>query len=267
MFWNQVHCLKSSLFSDVGTPVKSGITFHRQSSSTSTVTKPSATPTSNHAPSVPLAPPSQRPKFTFNISPGNKGNKTESSTAKHEGKEKYDKNGLKEKFINPSTDSLSSETKSPISSLGKFSETLSKPDTSKSPGKSDGSSVEVKGQALGGQKDKIKETSDEGLPLRKENKEKKLSPKKPRPPPLFIPRPLVQGKGMPSHTRKLYLFVSCSQGNQDFYFLTNLELHKFPLKLKLLRAHSSVLHLERISPYSLNTMSSRQVTRIKTSIN
>lgn len=234
MFWNQVHCLKSSLFSDVGTPVKSGITFHRQSSSTSTVTKPSATPTSNHAPSVPLAPPSQRPKFTFNISPGNKGNKTESSTAKHEGKEKYDKNGLKEKFINPSTESLSSETKSPISSLGKFSETLSKPDTSKSPGKSDGSSVEVKGQALGGQEDKIKETSDEGLPLRKENKEKKLSPKKPRPPPLFIPRPLVQGKGMPSHTRKLHLFVSCSQGNQDFNFLTNLELHKFPLKLKLL---------------------------------
>lgn len=187
---------------DVGTPVKSGIIFHRQSSSTSTVTKPSTTPTSNHAPSAPLAPPSQRPKFAFTISPGNKGNKTEPIAAKREEKDKDEKMGMKEKLKSPSSESVSSEIKSPISSLGKISETFSNPDTSKTLSKSDSSPVEGKEQASGGQKDKNKETSDEGLTLRKENKGKKLSPKKPRPPPLFIPRPVIQGKGTSSNTPK-----------------------------------------------------------------
>ena len=199
----------------MGIPVKSGIIFHRQPSSTSTVTKPSTTPTSIHAPSVPLASPSQRPKFTFTISAGTKANKTEPSKAKPEGKEHGEKDvkiGMKEKLSSSSIENASSEIKSPIASSGKISETFTKPDTIKSPSRLDSSS------ASGGQKEKAKENSEERFPLKKEGKDKVPSPKKPRPPPLFIPRPLAQGKGTPVYTCKLHLFVlwCCTDNSVGF---------------------------------------------------
>lgn len=188
-------------FLDVGTPVKSAIHFHRNPSSTSTVTKPSTTPTSNHAPSVPLASPSQRPKFTFTISPANKVNKTDPSKAKHEGKvagEKDESIGLRGESSSSTDEGAPSEIKSPIASSDKRSEAVAKSETAQAPAKPD-----AKDQVSGGQKEKTKGSSDEIFPLKKEEKEKVVSPKKPRPPPLFIPRPVAQGIGTSLSTRKL----------------------------------------------------------------
>ncbi|KAL9955427.1 hypothetical protein ACROYT_G036754 [Oculina patagonica] len=186
---------------DVGTSVKSGIVFHRNPSSTSTITKPSTTPTSNHAPSVPLVSPSQRPKFTFTIAATNKGNKTDFSKAKHEGKElgqKGESIGMRAKVSSSTDENASSEIKSPIASSDKRAETVAQSEASKSPAKPDSSLANAKGHASASHKDKTKTSSEESFPLKKEEKEKVVSPKKPRPPPLFIPRAVVQGKGTPS---------------------------------------------------------------------
>lgn len=81
----------------------------------------------------------------FNIFFGNKGNKIELSIVKYEGKEKYDKNGLKEKFSNFSIESFFFEIKFLIFLLGKFLEIFLKFDILKFLGKLDGFLVEVKG--------------------------------------------------------------------------------------------------------------------------
>ena len=183
-------------FLDVGTPVKSGIYFHRTPSSTSTATKPSTTPTTQQTPSVPLASPSQRAKFTFTIPTKNKGPKTDLSKAKVESKELREKDVKTEdrdKLSSPVTENARSELKSPITSSVKNPETGTESGTTQRAAKPDTS-----------QKEKPNEPTIESFPLKKEEKEKSVLPsKKPRPPPLFIPRPVVQGKGTPMSASRL----------------------------------------------------------------
>ena len=142
------------------------------------------------------------------MSAANKGNKTDLSKAKPEGKEhgqKGDSTGVRAKL---SDSTASAEIKSPIASSDKRAETVAHLETSKSPGKLDTS--------LASQKDKSKAGSEGSFPLKKEGKEKVASTK-PRPPPLFIPRAVVQGKGTPITTRK---FSHCFTSN-IFYSLCN----------------------------------------------
>ena len=148
--------------------------------------KPSTTPTA----SVPLASPAQRPKFTFTIPIKNKGAKTDLNKAKMEEKELGEKNekiSAKDKLSSPSTEKAHSELKSPITSSEKKLETVVEPETTQTEAKLDDS-----------HKEKVKEPSVESFPLKNQGKERAVSPsKKPRPPPLFIPRPLAQGKRTP----------------------------------------------------------------------
>ena len=194
-------------FLDLGTPVKSGIHFHRNPPSTSTVTKPLTTSTTNPAPSAPLASPSQRPKFTFTIPAVNKGNKPDMSKAKQDGNklgEKGENVGMRAK-LSSSTD-VPSEIKCPIASSDKRTETVTHSGSSVPPAKIDDSSVNEKGHVSFNQKEKMKMSFEESVSSKKEEKGKvNSSPKKPRPPPLFIPRAVVQGKATQS-TRKSLQF-------------------------------------------------------------
>ena len=196
--------LQSLFFLDFETPVKSGIHFHRTPLSTSTVTKPLTTSTTNPAPSVPLASASQRPKFTFTIPAANKGNKPDMSKAKQDGNklgEKGENIGMPAKSSS-STDAPS-EIKSPIASSDKRTETVTQSEGSQLPAKIDGSSGNEKGHINLNQKEKTKMSSEESVSSKKEEKGKAISsPKKPRPPPLFIPRAVVHGKATPQSTRK-----------------------------------------------------------------
>lgn len=182
----------------MGTSVKPGIYFNRTPASTSTMPKPSTTPSTNHAPSVPLASSLQRPKFTFTIPVKSKGVKTDLNKAKTEEKElgeKSEKVAGKDKVGSPLTEATRSEVKSPITSSEKKLETVTESEASQN----------VTAKPDVSNKDKIKDSS-ENVPLRKEGKEGSVSPsRKPRPPPLFIPRVVVQGKGTPSSAGKLRL--------------------------------------------------------------
>ena len=188
-------------FLDLGTPVKSGIHFHRNRPSTSTVTKTLSTPTTNPVPSVPLASPSQRPKFTFAISAANKGNKTDLSKAKQDVNkvaEKGENIGIRPKLSSSTNENAASEIKSPIASSDK--RTVTQSESSQSPAKIVDSSVNEKSHVNFSQKEKALEGS---TPSKKDEKGKVISsPKKPRPPPLFIPRAVVQGKGTPQSAGK-----------------------------------------------------------------
>lgn len=123
----------------------------------------------------------------------NKGLNTDQSKTKLEaGKpgEKDEKSGAKDNLKSPSTESAHSDPKSPIASSVQTSETVVKSETTQPEAKPD--------------EEKLKEPLIESFPLKKEGKEKTNSPsKKPRPPPLFIPRPLAQGKGTPLSASKL----------------------------------------------------------------
>ena len=191
-------------FLDLGTPVKSGIHFHRNPPSTSTVTKPLMTSTTNPALSAPLASPSQRPKFTFTMPAANKGNKPDLSKAKQDGNklgEKGENVGMRAK-LSSSTDAPS-EIKSPIASSDKRTETVTQSESSQPPAKIGSSSVNEKGHVSFNQKEKTKMSSEESVLSKKEEKGKvNSSPNKPRPPPLFIPRAVVQGKATTQSTRK-----------------------------------------------------------------
>lgn len=182
----------------MGTSVKPGIYFNRTPASTSTMPKPSTTPSTNHAPSVSLASSLQRPKFTFTIPVKSKGVKTDLNKAKTEEKElgeKSEKVAGKDKVGSPLTEATRSEVKSPITSSEKKLETVTESEASQN----------VTAKPDVSNKDKIKDSS-ENVPLRKEGKEGSVSPsRKPRPPPLFIPRVVVQGKGTPSSAGKLRL--------------------------------------------------------------
>ena len=197
--------IQSLFFLDLGTPVKSGIHFHRNPPSTSTMTKPLTTSTTNPAPSVPLASASQRSKFTFTIPAANKGNKPDMTKLKQDGNklgEKSENIGMRAK-LSSSTDAPS-EIKSPIASSDKRTETVTRSDSLQPPAKIDGSSVNEKGHVNFNHKEKMKMSSEESVSSKKEEKGKVVSsPKKPRPPPLFIPRAVVQGKATPQSTRKL----------------------------------------------------------------
>ena len=126
----------------------------------------------------------------------NKGLNTDQSKTKLEaGKlgEKDEKSGAKDKLSSPSTDSAHSDPKSPIASSVQKPETVAKSETTQPEAKPDGN-----------EKEKLKEPLVESFPLKKEGKEKTNSPsKKPRPPPLFIPRPVAQGKGTTLSASKL----------------------------------------------------------------
>lgn len=189
---------------DLGTPVKSGIHFHRNPPSTSTVTKPLTTPTTNPAQTAPLASQSQRSKFTFTISNKavNKGNKPDLSKTKQDRNklgEKDENIGMQAKLSSSTDVNAPSEIKSPIASSDKRTDTVTQSESSQSPAKIDGSSVN--GKCHFSQKEKTKMSSEESTPSKKEEKGKVISSsKKPRPPPLFIPRAVVQGKGTPQST-------------------------------------------------------------------
>jgi len=152
--------------------------------------KPSTTPSTNHAPSVPLASSSQRPKFTFTIPVKSKGVKTDLNKAKTEERElgeKREKIAGKDKVGSVLTEATRSEIKSPITSSEKKLETATETEAVQN----------VTAKPDVSNKEKI-EDSSENVPLRKEGKERSDSPsKKPRPPPLFIPRAVAQGKGTP----------------------------------------------------------------------
>lgn len=160
--------------------------------------KPSTMPSTNHAPSVPLASSSQRPKFTFTIPVKSKGVKTDLNKAKTEEKElgeKSEKVAGKDKVGSPLTEATRSEVKSPITSAEKKLGAATESEAAQN--------VTAKPDVCN--KEEIKDSS-ENVPLRKEGKEGSVSPsKKPRPPPLFIPRAVAQGKGTPLSTGKLRL--------------------------------------------------------------
>ena len=160
--------------------------------------KPSTTPSTNHAPSVPLASSSQRPKFTFTIPVKSKGVKTDLNKAKTEEKELGEKSENivgKDKVGSLLTGATRSEVKSPITSSEKKLEAVTESEASQN----------VTAKPDVSNKEKIKDSS-ENVPLRKEGKEGSVSPsKKPRPPPLFIPRAVAQGKGTPLSGGKLRL--------------------------------------------------------------
>lgn len=126
----------------------------------------------------------------------NKGLKTDPSKAKVEGKEHGDKDekiGVRDKLSSPSMETSHSDLKSPITSTVKKLETIAESETTHTAESPDTS-----------QKEKLKEPLTESFPLKKERKEKDTSPsKKPRPPPLFIPRPVAQGKGTPVSASEL----------------------------------------------------------------
>lgn len=119
-------------------------------------------------------------------------------------KAKQDGNKLGEKGENigmPAKSSSStdapSEIKSPIASSDKRTETVTQSEGSQLPAKIDGSSGNEKGHVNLNQKE------EESVSSKKEEKGKAISsPKKPRPPPLFIPRAVVHGKATPQSTRK-----------------------------------------------------------------
>ncbi|KAM7447912.1 Ubiquitin carboxyl-terminal hydrolase 42 [Porites harrisoni] len=180
---------------DVGTSVKPGIYFNRTPASTSTMPKPSTTPSTNHAPSVPLASSSQRPKFTFTIPVKSKGVKTDLNKAKTEEKELGEKSENivgKDKVGSLLTGATRSEVKSPITSSEKKLEEAAELEAVRN----------VTAKPDVSNREKIKDSS-ENVPLRKEGKERSDSPSnKPRPPPLFIPRVVAQGKGTPLSAAK-----------------------------------------------------------------
>jgi len=175
------------------------------------VTKPSTTPATNRATTAPLASPTQRPKFTFTIAnkAANKGSKPDPSKAKQNG-EKGENLGMQTKLGSSTDVNAPSEIKSPIASSDKRTETVTQSESSQTPAKIDGSSVDDKSHESLSQKEKAKRSSEESVSSKKEEKGKVISsPKKPRPPPLFIPRAVVQGKGTPqSACKSLYLSIS-----------------------------------------------------------
>ena len=126
----------------------------------------------------------------------NKGLKADPSKAKVEGKEHGDKDekiGVRDKLSSPSTENSHSDLKSPITSTVKKLETIAESETTHTAESPDIS-----------QKEELKEPSTDSFPLKKEGKEKDASPsKKPRPPPLFIPRPVAQRKGTPMSASEL----------------------------------------------------------------
>lgn len=160
--------------------------------------KPSTTPSTNHVPSVPLASSSQRPKFTFTIPVKSKGVKTDLNKAKTEEKELGEKSENivgKDKVGSLLTGATRSEVKSPITSSEKKLEEATESEAVQN----------VTAKPDVSNREKIKDSS-ENVPLRKEGKERSDSPsKKPRPPPLFIPRVVAQGKGTPLSAGKLPL--------------------------------------------------------------
>lgn len=170
------------------------------------MTKPLTTPTTNPAQTAPLASQSQRSKFTFTISNKalNKGNKPDLSKTKQDRNklgEKDENIGMQAKLSSSTDVNAPSEIKSPIASSDKRTDTVTQSESSQSPAKIDGSSVNEKCHFS--QKEKTKMSSEESTPSKKEEKGKVISSsKKPRPPPLFIPRAVVQGKGTPQSTRK-----------------------------------------------------------------
>lgn len=183
-------------FLDVGTPVKTGIYFHRTPSTTSTVTKPPTSQNTKQAtPSVPLASPSQRSKFTFTIPLKSKGvtsksdlNKT--NTEGRELEEKSEKGKASDGMESLSTGEISKvkpDLKSPITSAAKKLETVPESELLQTATKPEGV------------KEELKEPIMQSSPVKKEVKGKADSPlKKPRPPHLFIPRSVAQatqGKG------------------------------------------------------------------------
>ncbi|XP_068717808.1 ubiquitin carboxyl-terminal hydrolase 36-like [Montipora capricornis] len=186
---------------DVGTPVKPGIYFRRTPSTTSTVTKPSTSSTAKQTPTVPLVSPSQRSKFSFTIPLKSKGvtsktdlNKTKTDVDKtkaeeREPGEKDIKGKVDDELAKASTENASqADPKSPITSSEKNLGTGPGSESAQTSAKEDDVC----------QVQKLKEPLAESVPLKKEEKEKADSPpKKPRPPPLFIPRPVAQGKGTP----------------------------------------------------------------------
>lgn len=190
------------VFLDVGTPVKSGIYFHRTPSTTSTVTKPPTSQNTKQAtPSVPLASTSQRSKFTFTIPLKSKGvsSKSDLNKTKTEERELEEKSKASDGMENLSTGEISKvkpDLKSPITSVAKKLETVSESELLQTATKPEES----------GEKEELKEPIMQSSPVKKEVKGKADSPlKKPRPPHLFIPRPVAQatlGKGTASSASK-----------------------------------------------------------------
>lgn len=157
--------------------------------------KPSTTPSTNHAPTVPLASSSQRPKFTFTIPVKSKGDLNKAKTEEKELGEKSENIVGKDKMGSLLTGATRSEVKSPITSSEKKLEEAAESEAVRN----------VTAKPDVSNREKIKDSS-ENVPLRKEGKERSDSPsKKPRPPPLFIPRVVAQGKGTPLSAGKLPL--------------------------------------------------------------
>ena len=116
-------------------------------------------------------------------------------TEEKELREKSEKVAGKDKVGSPLTEATRSEVKSPITSAEKKLGAATESEAAQN--------VTAKPDVCN--KEEIKDSS-ENVPLRKEGKEGSVSPsKKPRPPPLFIPRAVSQGKGTPLSAGKLRL--------------------------------------------------------------
>lgn len=154
---------------------------------------PTSQNTKQTTPSVPLASPSQRSKFTFTIPLKSKGGTSKSDlnktkTEERELEEKSEKSKTSDGMESLSTGEIS-KVKSPITSVAKKLETVSESELLQTATKPEES----------GEKEELKEPIMQSSPVKKEVKGKADSPlKKPRPPHLFIPRPVAQatlGKG------------------------------------------------------------------------
>lgn len=113
--------------------------------------------------------------------------------------EKREKVAGRDKVGSPLTEATRSEVKSPITSAEKKLEATTESEAAQN--------VTAKPDVCN--KEKIKDSS-ENVPLKKEGKDGSVSPsKKPRPPPLFIPRVVAQGKWTPLSAGKLHLNSAC----------------------------------------------------------
>ena len=165
---------------------------------------PTSQNTRQSTPSVPLASPSQRSKFTFTIPLKSKGvtSKSDLNKTKTEERELEEKNekskatdGM-ERLSSGEIVKAKPDLKSPITSSAKKLETVPESESLQTATKPEES----------GKKEELKEPTMQSSPGKKEVKGKADSPlKKPRPPHLFIPRPVAQatiGKGTPASASK-----------------------------------------------------------------
>ena len=198
------------------TPAKPGIYFKQLSNSTSTITQFTSPP-------APLRPSAEREKFSFCFPIKAKGQETDLDKKKNEGSKNKDEEGKEkgeklegnENSRIPVSGNHSSVIKSPVNTddhtSPKDSETL---DTAQTPLASNSVSSDTQPRLSPDKQSERESASEKSLPAKKEEQRRSPSPtRKPRPPPLFIPRAVVQGKHTPQPAGKTVLGHNLQSGH------------------------------------------------------